>query len=143
MKVQVIEGDGWHEDKVGKVFGVYDEGDDVLLLEEDRGDFVQRYIYKDHCEEVSETETNQGDAVEQDYVNSPSHYQNAKFETIEVIEEITKGYNDGFVGMCVGNTQKYIARAPFKHASPLEDLRKAERYLRFAIDYLEAKEDGE
>lgn len=77
-------------------------------------------------------------------VHHPNHYTNGKFETIEVIEEIVKNYSDPHVGYCVGNTQKYIARAPFKHDSPLEDLKKARKYLDFAIDRLERleAEDG-
>ena len=77
--------------------------------------------------------------AEQDAVNHPNHYTQGKFETIEVIEEITSGYDDGFIAYCIGNTLKYIARAPFKHGSPAEDLAKAERYIRFAIEYLDAK----
>ena len=75
----------------------------------------------------------------QDVVNHPNHYTQGKFETIEVIEEITSGYDDGYVAYCVGNALKYEARAPFKHDTPLEDLRKAAKYLAFAIDYLDAK----
>ena len=77
--------------------------------------------------------------AEQDAVNHPNHYTQGKFETIEVIEEITRGYDDGYVAYCVGNALKYEARAPFKHDTPLEDLRKAAKYLAFAIDYLDAK----
>lgn len=73
-----------------------------------------------------------------DAVDSPSHYKLGKFETIEVIEEITKGYDDGFVAHCAGTAIKYIARAPHKHDTPLEDLRKAARYLDFAIERLQA-----
>ena len=72
----------------------------------------------------------------QDAVNSPNHYTQGRFETIEVIEEITKGYSDGYVAYCVGNALKYLARAPFKHGEPTEDLAKAERYLAFANAYL-------
>ena len=75
----------------------------------------------------------------QDAVNSPNHYTQGRFETIEVIEEITQGYSDGYVAYCVGNALKYLARAPFKHEEPTEDLRKAAKYLEFAIDYLDAK----
>lgn len=81
--------------------------------------------------------------MSQDAVNSPSHYQNAKFETIEVIEEITKAYNDGYVAYCVGNALKYLSRAPFKHGQPTEDIAKAGKYIEFAVAYLKAKEAGE
>lgn len=75
----------------------------------------------------------------QDAVNSPNHYTQGKFETIEIIEEITKGYSDGYVAYCVGNALKYLARAPFKHGEPSEDLSKAAKYLAFASEYLDAK----
>lgn len=74
-----------------------------------------------------------------DAVNSPNHYTQGKFETIEIIEEITKGYSDGYVAYCVGNALKYLARAPFKHGEPSEDLSKAAKYLAFASEYLDAK----
>lgn len=75
-----------------------------------------------------------------DVVNHPSHYTQGKFEVIEVIEEITGGYSDGYVAYCVGNTIKYLARAPYKHDTPLEDLKKAQKYLEFAIKRLNEKE---
>lgn len=73
-----------------------------------------------------------------DAVN-PDHYMRGKYETIEIIEHIASGYDDGFVAHCAGTAIKYIARAPFKHATPTEDLRKAARYLEFAIKRLEAE----
>lgn len=73
-------------------------------------------------------------------VKQPSHYTQGKFETIEVIEEITNGYSNGFVAYNIGNVLKYIARAPHKHETPLEDLRKAERYLQYAIENLKLEE---
>lgn len=78
--------------------------------------------------------------VESDAVHHPSHYTQGKFETIEIIEAITQGYDDGYVAYSIGNSLKYLARAPFKHASPIEDLRKAATYLEFAIKAYEAKE---
>ena len=77
-----------------------------------------------------------GEAVE-DKVDHPSHYTQGKFETIEVIEEFTQGYEDSYVGYCVGNVIKYLARAPHKHDTPVEDLRKAAKYLEFALAKLE------
>jgi len=74
--------------------------------------------------------------AELDAVEHPNHYTQGRFETIEVIEEITQGYSDGYVAYCVGNALKYLARAPHKHAEPTEDLRKAAKYLEFAIGRL-------
>lgn len=80
---------------------------------------------------------NTSSSTVEDKVNSPSHYTQGKFETIEIINEITKGYDNSFVGYCVGNAIKYLSRAPFKHETPLEDLKKAYKYLEFAIEELE------
>lgn len=74
--------------------------------------------------------------IAQDAVNHPNHYTQGRFETIEIIEEITQGYGDGYVAYCVGNALKYLARAPYKHAEPTEDLAKAAKYLEFAIGRL-------
>lgn len=75
-----------------------------------------------------------------DAVNHPNHYTQGRFETIEIIEEVTQGYSDGYVSYCVGNALKYLARAPFKHESPAEDIFKAKKYLDFAIKRLEGAE---
>lgn len=75
-----------------------------------------------------------------DPVHHPSHYKQGRFETIEIIEEVAKGYDNGYVAYCVGNSLKYLSRAPFKHETPIEDLRKAATYLDFAIKAYEAKE---
>lgn len=78
-------------------------------------------------------ETKSSDAP--DFVNHPSHYTTGKFEVIEIIEEITKGYEDPFVAYCVGSSQKYIARAPHK-GKLTEDLEKAAKYIEFALDHI-------
>jgi hypothetical protein len=78
-----------------------------------------------------------------DNVNQPNHYTQSNFETIEVIEEITAGYSDGFVAYSVGNALKYLARAPFKHDDGgSEDLRKAAKYLEFAIKRIETEQSA-
>lgn len=86
---------------------------------------------------ISDYEKKAQDFGESDAVHQPAHYTQGKFETIEIIEEITQGYSDGFVAHCAGTAIKYIARAPFKHDSPLEDIRKARAYLDFAIERIE------
>mgnify|MGYP003131355826 CR=1 FL=1 len=64
-------------------------------------------------------------------INHPSHYNSGNIEAIEVIE-------DWNLGFCLGNTIKYISRHAYK-GSPLEDLKKAEWYLRREIKKLESK----
>lgn len=80
-----------------------------------------------------------GDIYIRDAVNSPNHYTQGRFETIEIIEEITQGYSDGYVAYCVGNALKYLARAPFKHGEPTEDISKAAKYIEFALARLQTQ----
>lgn len=150
MKIRITEGRDWFEDKVGEVFeidevGEGDEADRYATIyyvdPPECADYApgRRFVSADCCEVIyGETFGNQ---TESDTVDHPDHYTQAKFETIEVIEEITKGYEDGFVSYCVGNALKYLSRAPFKHEEPTEDLAKAKRYLEFALDHLTKEDD--
>ncbi|MBU5266270.1 DUF3310 domain-containing protein [Virgibacillus proomii] len=146
-KIRVVNGRWWYEDKVGKVFKVLrteiidnneDEDDlstyETLRIHEviDPDDREVSYILDTDCVTVS---GDQGDAVQH-----PSHYTHGKYETIDVIEDVTSGYGDGYIAYCVGNAVKYLYRAPFKHESPLEDLRKAAKYIEFAIKRAEGVE---
>lgn len=70
-------------------------------------------------------------------VHSPRHYNLGRVEVIEVIEDVAKSYSDGYLGYCIGNALKYICRAPHKHATPLEDIRKAAKHLDYAINALQ------
>lgn len=80
------------------------------------------------------------EAAQPDMVEHPAHYRQGRFETIELIQEIAGSYDDGYVAYCVGNAIKYLARAPFKHEFPTEDLQKAKKYLDFAIKGLTKNE---
>ncbi|MGM0904243.1 MAG: DUF3310 domain-containing protein [Bacillota bacterium] len=73
-------------------------------------------------------------------IDHPNHYTQGSIEVIDIIRQTTSGYRDPFVAHCVGTSTKYLNRAPFKHASPLDDLKKAAKYLEFAIDHLERKD---
>lgn len=64
-----------------------------------------------------------------DNVNSPSHYQMGKRETIHTIEDMLG--QEGFISYCQGNIAKYVSR--FQHKNGVEDLRKAEWYLKKLI----------
>lgn len=71
-----------------------------------------------------------------DMVNSPSHYNRGKVEAIVIIEQIASAYPIK-VALSIGNTVKYLIRAPFKNG--VEDLKKAQWYLNRAIDNWDVK----
>ena len=62
-----------------------------------------------------------------DNVNHPKHYESGKFECIDVMQEAI-GLEDT-KGFCLCNAFKYIYRCTKKHASPVEDVKKAIWYL--------------
>ena len=68
-----------------------------------------------------------------DMVNHPSHYTDGKIEVIDFIEDKKLGFH-------LGNTVKYICRAGKKDPEKtIEDLQKAEWYLRREIQRLSAQ----
>ena len=70
-------------------------------------------------------------------VNHPSHYggEEDPYEAIKVIEAWNLGFH-------LGNTVKYISRAGKKNPDKeLEDLEKAEWYLRRKIEKLKEKRE--
>ena len=64
---------------------------------------------------------------EDDKVNSPSHYTKGDIEVIDIIKQLTQGY-EPFEAYLVGNTIKYLARANFKE-NKQQDLEKAEWHI--------------
>lgn len=71
-----------------------------------------------------------------DTVNHPSYYTDGKIEVIEYIEDKKLGY-------CLGNAIKYISRAGKKDkAKEIEDLRKADWYIKRRIQELETRKWG-
>ena len=62
-----------------------------------------------------------------DKVNSPSHYTRGDIEVIDIIKQLTQGY-EPFEAYLVGNTIKYLARANFKE-NKQQDLEKAEWHI--------------
>lgn len=75
--------------------------------------------------------------MDHDPVNHPRHYTTGTIEVIDAIEGL--GLDKDFL---LGNVIKYVARAEHKGRA-LEDLRKAEWYLRRKIKNLEGAADGE
>lgn len=58
-------------------------------------------------------------------VEHPSHYNQGKYEVIDVINDWKLNFN-------LGNAIKYIARADYKN-NAIEDLKKAVFYLNYEI----------
>ena len=67
-----------------------------------------------------------------DPVNRPAHYTRGKIEVIDFIEDQGFGFHDAQV-------IKYVARARWK-SNELEDLRKAQWYLKRRIEQLQDQE---
>ena len=68
--------------------------------------------------------------VVKDNVNHPSHYTQGAIECIEAIKEATKGLL-GIEAVCTANIIKYVWRWKLKNG--IEDLKKAEFYLKYLI----------
>ncbi|MGK8517844.1 DUF3310 domain-containing protein [Staphylococcus arlettae] len=129
---------------VGKVIELEynEEGNNTAIIESMP---FQRYTvtddnYFDYWNDYMENKTEyigikrQSNDVQQrkrkDMVNSPSHYNQGKIEAIVIIEQIASAYPIK-VALSIGNTVKYLIRAPFKNG--VEDLKKAAWYLDRAI----------
>ena len=67
---------------------------------------------------------------------NPHYYKRGKFETIDVILDVTK-HLDGDEGYLIGNVIKYISRYDEKNG--IEDLEKARWYLNKLIELLKEK----
>lgn len=134
----------------GKVYKVEKFVDERLLISNNRnGDwYVGEHENNLECFEpyfgevptIEMTLTTKDGEVE-DVINAPNHYTNGKFETFEVIEHVTRGYANPFVAYAIGNVIKYVDRAPYKHETPVEDLRKAIRYLEKSIEVIEREDE--
>lgn len=65
-----------------------------------------------------------------DNVNHPSHYTSGGIECIDAIRASMTP--KGFIDYCKGNVIKYVFR--WEHKGGVEDLRKAQVYLGWAIE---------
>ena len=71
-------------------------------------------------------------------VAHPVHYQTSNgIETIDVMEAFTEDMA-GYEAVCTSNVLKYICR--WKKKNGLEDLKKAEWYLKRLIEHIESSE---
>ena len=65
-----------------------------------------------------------------DMVNHPPHYNQGKYEVIDIIEDSLK---ECFEPYCIGNVLKYVMRYKIKNG--LQDLEKAAWYLNRVIEH--------
>lgn len=80
---------------------------------------------------TSEASTGLSSKHNHDPINSPSHYNDGKIEVIDYIDDKKLSY-------CLGNVVKYVSRAGKKDPNKtVEDLKKAEWYLKHEISRLE------
>lgn len=75
--------------------------------------------------------------TDKDMVNHPPHYTQGGIECIDAIKAATEGLN-GFEGYCTGNAIKYLWR--WKHKSGVEDLKKADWYIRKLANEIKSAE---
>lgn len=71
-----------------------------------------------------------------DPVNKPAHYNTGEIECIDYIKQVLG--LDGFIAYCHGNMIKYQHRYRYK-SNPVEDMKKAEWYLKRMNDALAEK----
>lgn len=71
--------------------------------------------------------------VNKEMVDHPKHYNQGKYEPIDVINDWNLNFN-------LGNCIKYVARHEHK-GKPLEDLKKAMFYLKYEIERLEKENE--
>ena len=117
----------------------------VLKWDKDGGDWEIDYttpITNDVVGHIEELDLVLGEIYdlpeEEDLVNHPSHYQGLKgLEVREVMENFVPKYDKygGLMSCDIKDAIKYILRAPDKNG--LEDLQKAQRMIKYAIDSLE------
>jgi len=70
-------------------------------------------------------------------VDHPPHYNQGEIECIDAIREML---GDRFKDYCLGNVVKYIWRHDYK-GKAIQDLRKAEWYLKRAIEAVEGQQN--
>lgn len=74
-----------------------------------------------------------------DPVNQPKHYNQGAVECIDAIRASMDP--EGFAAYCKGNTLKYLWRYRYK-GKAVQDLMKAEWYLRRLIETVQGEEDA-
>ena len=129
----------------GEIY-TYNQHDIVSILywekkqpvEEDGGKFIDGYYMPNYKFDNKYIEKYlKHNKPKEDIVNHPSHYQsNQGIEVIQVIGAFTEDLV-GMEAVCTANVLKYVCR--WKKKNGIEDLKKAEWYLKKLIDIKEAE----
>lgn len=85
--------------------------------------------------ETSEECKVEAQTEEKDYIHKPSHYCYSSIEPKDAIREWGLNFN-------MGSAVKYIARCGRKD-DPIQELRKAQEFLQFEIDYILKQRENE
>lgn len=85
--------------------------------------------------------TNVDQKKDDDPVNNPSHYNQGSMEAIEAIEAMFKD-PEHFKAYCEGTILKYLWRHKYKK-KPIQDLEKAEWYLKLLLEKHGRIENGD
>lgn len=94
----------------------------VLILDGAKLDTKSNELIEERVKEIKE----KLESEETSKVDHPSHYNQGKIETIEIIKSSMN--KEQYKGFLKGNILKYICRSEFKE-NELEDLQKAQWYL--------------
>lgn len=78
-------------------------------------------------------------SIQDDAVNHPSHYNRSEYKHTECGKSIECWDIVEKMSFNLGNVVKYVWRADSKHKSPLEDLKKAEAYIKREIARIEGE----
>ena len=92
-------------------------------------------ILTDSNHVIKECDCYEERTIIKDSVNHPTHYNQGNRETLDTIKDVL---GEGFDYYIAGNIIKYVGRYKFKNG--VEDLKKAEFYLKRLITEVEEKE---
>lgn len=103
---------------------------EMPVEEKTKSDPVAKKLHEEYFKESLEQNTDRAQLAKlTERVNHPSHYNQGKYEVIDVIRDWGLDFTEG-------NVVKYLARSKYKE-SRIEDLKKARWYLDYLINQLE------
>lgn len=100
--------------------------------------YLWKSIYDPHLKIekfLEENKEEEDGTVNGDNPISPSYYESDKIKLRDVLDQNLSRIKDGTLSFYLGNTWKYLWRWDRKE-NPIQDLKKAKKYIDFAIDRL-------